>query len=720
MTYFINNSVVIGLNGYPLGAVDAPPPFNADDVRPAPGQSDASYAGQIGLCGTRRDKQRFLRKYLKTHWKVSDIKDVVRQLRIDLQQEPEYSRMIFDGLLSHAGRTEASVEEALLFLSDPFLNTRGAGNYLAVAEHLTREETSPGGRQAFLGGINQALELGLIPCEEIYLIVKTLPGLKAEEKGITKPDRKSLLQCYRGMWDSIGRCTVFSHKDLDKHLVDAWLGELAKLSHQDFFLLARDIILAAHGPDSDETTWTSMFINGWLKLSVDFCPDVDLDFVNSLLAHFNPDVASQCIIHVTESLVCFTSDDQQNKLPLERWQDCLGRLPNISSIAQSRVWVDAEWLKALDANDGLDGTEAKLSASDRVLVRLWILRIFSSSLPGDPPWKRATDFPVFNLFEIHRTMYRKDTDGDFMTGLMKGIHDLNVPSNGLLTMAVDVVTRKYMSDKARTILHELESSDTSLADIFADVNAFNSTKAHLYTAFDRMIRGIDVTSPTFISHCLDLAAAGDSISLWTIIRIIRCHSPLKIALCRSWLPIAHASDMTLERYRPNPRTSEYPDPHAALEFINLLAIALSRAKNISPRRSYALVFWLYRFLMWHSAPIKPSFVRAIYHAGVTRYEREGRKVTRDRYNFILDLVDRFETPEVVKAFRNPYGAATLSEYRYGESYGDRHGGKYGDKSRGKYADKYADEHEDECNGQTWDEYADKYGSEYWEKYEDGY
>ncbi|THC92477.1 hypothetical protein EYZ11_008068 [Aspergillus tanneri] len=162
-----------------------------------------------------------------------------------------------------------------------------------------------------------------------------------------------------------------------------------------------------------------------------------------------------------------------------------------------------------------------------------------------------------------------------------------------------------------------------------------------------MVRQIDITSPSFIDHMVDIARNGDSKRVWTLIRLIRCHTPLKIALSKAWHGIPEPSKRALVRYYPEARSADCPDPHAALEMIHSLAISLSCSKNLSPRRAYSLIHWLYVFLLKHGAPVKPVIVRAMYHAGVIRYRQEGLHVSRTQYTYIMDCVKKAEDPQLV-------------------------------------------------------------------------
>lgn len=664
------------------------------------GGPDVSYPGLQAVCDS--DRLETLWSCLGSNWEVSDIRNAMHQLCIDLRQEPGYSRMIFDRLVRSTNRKRDIIKKAAAFLSDPNLNIRGAGNYLAAVEYLVRSgglNVSSRSR-ALLDVVYRALQLGLIPREEIGLIIRALPGTDVREE-VSKEHIENVATCYRAMWDKIGECTVLSHVDLGKELVDMWLHRLTTvIPNLD---LARDIIAATQSMDSEKCALFSTLIIERLRFPDGLDSDALAAYVDDHLRPFNSDVASTMIIRVTESLISSSGGSRERSALINRWRECLGRLVDVPSIVLSRAWVDTASLDTQETILRFDGTEERgIPISQRVLIRLWILKTFSALLPESSNWNpRATNCHVFNLLYIYRSIIQSGTDGRFLDALMHGIRGLDAPPSGLLATAAHLIKRtkpppmrtlteemhemhvrrqelgresrekafkthwirkdqiepkkgwfkKYMSRKAMETFDQLESPNTPLGTIFADIHAFNSTKEYIYYSFEQLIRQVDITSPFFLRRCIRLAETGDISSIWTTIRILRAHTPLKIALAKSWHPPPSPSQLALVRYHhPPSRSSDSPDPRAALETIHVLAVAFSRAENVHPRRAFGLVAWLYGFLVQHQAPVEPVLVRALYFAGVTRYQRIGKSVAPGRFNYIMDVVRRFETSEVVESF----------------------------------------------------------------------
>ncbi|RDK38846.1 hypothetical protein M752DRAFT_286045 [Aspergillus phoenicis ATCC 13157] len=627
-----------------------PPPipsaYNGDGViedefalgRPSPGRPDMPPDGPDEV-----SRDQYLRRRLRECRTVEAVKRVVRQLDVDLLREPGYSRFIFDHLLSCSRRGELGVDELVSFLDDPQLNIRGARNYLTAVEHIASRGIRHGKWHPLFDNVVQALELGIVPPEELCAIIEAIAKAAPAKTERKRQFPDTVTAMYQAMWDAIGRCDIYGHGDLDEGIVDAWLGALWERNVCDDLPLAKSILLAAQRLEPACCSWATLFLTRWLELPKKLRVGAGEVYASDILSSFKPDLATAAVISTTEFLASNKKD------LLGRWHSCLLQTKDIPQLVSSKAW--------LDVRSRHDITESSLSLQHQIILRIWALRTLSKGLSDGPLWRkdvRATDVPIRRLFGLYESINKNETREDMLSSLMKGIHDLGLPANGLLILAVDMKARNTLTKSARRTLTNMESSSNiSFANIFANLDAYNASTPHFFAKFEQMTRQIDITSPDFISHGLDLARTGDSRSVWTLIRLLRSHTPLKIALSKSWIPIPDPSEKALVRYYPEPRTSDCPDPHAALEMIHLLAVSLACSRRLSPRRSYSLVHWLYVFLVKHNAPVKPAIARALYHAGVERFRREGLRVSLTQYAYIYDVVEEVEGSDVVENLMEP-------------------------------------------------------------------
>ena len=542
-------------------------------------------------------------------------------------------------------RSAADLTQAIKFLDDPFLNTRGSGNYLAAVELFAQKKTKRSNRIAVLNAVIRALELGLVPTEELCLIVKELPNIIVErDKTLGTWDQKALLKHYRALWKAIGRCNILGYRDLDKKVADTWLGQLLNIRG---FRFAEEIIVATHDAGSDNY-WPSAMVMAWLKV-VDG-PDTTLllPSPDRLLRQLDANCAAKCIVNVTELLTLASREGKDRNQQLERWRECLTRLSNINAIASSQTWLDLPLAYTEIPQQGQITSPSHLSIQDQIILRLWALRSLSRSLaPMYNQDIKATDRPIYFLFGLFETTVQ-NTEGSFLADLLRGVQSLDIPYNSLLPLAVDLKLRKLTTKTSRKTLEQLETSKTTLAEVWTKPAEYNGTRVFFYGAFDRMLRRMDLTSPATMEEFLRLAREGDSKSVWSVLRLLGNHTPFKVCLHKAWVPIPHPDEMVLVRYHPGPRDSHCPDPHVAVNLIHQLAVAFSCSPQLPPSRSFHIVHWLYDYLRKHGGPVYPSLVRAMYHAGVVRYRREGRRVSATRYEYIMWIMEKFEGRAFVK------------------------------------------------------------------------
>lgn len=449
------------------------------------------------------------------------------------------------------------------------------------------------------------------------------------------------------MWRAIGRCNILGHGDLDKDIVDSWLEELKSI---EAFRLADDIINATHDASSD-TYWTSTFILEWLdKKRVPENLHIRFHFPVHVFDQLDADYAAKCLIDVTERLVLRRQTQSDQNQQLEQWQGYLMAMSNAPAIGSSRAWSDLPLAYMHNYQETLTAfpSNCSLSVQQQIVMRLWILSSLTRSIaPLHEQIPKATDHAICHLLNLYEKSLSQ-TRGSFLADLLHGIHDLNMPHSALLPLAVDLKLRRLPTYAMRQILQDLETSQTSLAEIWTNSPIYNLVQPFFHGAIEQMLRHLDLTDPQYINECLYIARVGDMKSILSIIRLLQNHIPFKLSLKKAWVPIPHPDEMAIVRYHPGPRDSQCPDPHVAVDFVHQLAITFSCCQQLSPRRSYYLVHWLYIYLLKYGGPIHPSLVRALYHAGIVRYRREGGRISATRYEYVMWIVGQFEGEEIVK------------------------------------------------------------------------
>ncbi|KAJ6070010.1 hypothetical protein N7499_011897 [Penicillium canescens] len=626
-----------GLADHSLGPVT---PFPFSDQNPVPEPSDfrVSNASSEPIKTDYKRNEQLLEEFLSgSDWGIDDARDFTRRLRIDLQREPRYSRQIFERLLA---RSDRNLTEAIAFLDDPFLNTRGSGNYVAAVEIFVRGQEKVAKRTAVLDAINRALELGLISTDEICKIITALPNIViARKRTLASGNQKKLLKHYQAMWKAIGSCNILGYHDLDRNIVDVWLGELLSIRSFEF---AEEVIIETHDAGS-RSQWPSLLVQTWLEAMGEAELETNLPYPDKIFTQLDVNCAADCIIRVTESLLSSSANRLSRNRMIQRWKDCLSRITAVWTVAESQVWFDFP-LPSVQASQ--DQAPLNLSTQRQIVLRLWLLRNISRSMgPMYSKVARTTDRPIsslLNLFEL----VAQSKNGSLFTDLMREIHALDLPCNSLLPLALNTKGKNAITKTTRDTLWRLETAQLSLAEIWTNPSIYKGVQRLFHGTFEDMFQRMNLTNPATVDEFLHLARTGNSQSIWSVLRIINNNTAFKLCLNKAWMPIPHPDEKVLVRYHP-PQT-EYPEPHAAVDLINKLAIAFSCCETLSPCQAYHMVHWLYNFLRRHSGPVDPMLCRALYHAGVTRYRRDGGYVSATRYEYILWIIRKFEGPEVAK------------------------------------------------------------------------
>ncbi|KAL4932630.1 class I SAM-dependent methyltransferase [Aspergillus undulatus] len=578
-------------------------------------------------------KETNLRKYRTT----IALRDALRHVDIDLRQEPSYSRLLFDRLTSRRDRLPATQKELISFLDDPHLNVPGAENYLRVMELYYSGEAPMGKQHPLFGTVLRAVKLGSISPKEMAGIINRIADLTRAAAGDKAKNGELLTRLYERLWHAIGKCDVYGHQDLDEPMIDTWLGALFENGTADDFCLAKEILLAADCDVSFSSSWLSEFLTRWFHDADCSNSELDAEYIIEFLRPFHPDVVSDSLISVTEGLLT------SNKTHLlGTWGSCLAGLHNASAIASSRAWTHIRVHH--DGTSSLLFNHPPTSPRHLIIQRLWILYMVKSSMiPHQVRSPGSVNPTIKSLYRMYESA-RRDSYDDLWTSLTKGIQDLDLPFD-LEAMAEDLRTGRNMSATMRQTLQRHSHLPLTFEEIFKDIHTFNSARAAFLPNMARLINRIDITSPGFREHAIHLARTGNTLDVWNLIRILRMHTPAKIALSFSWKSPANFTDQSLVT---RPRRATEPDPDEVLDIIHALAAAFACSPQISPRRAFQLVHWLYSFVVRHGGPIRPPLAYG--------------RVSVIKAHYIWRIVEQVEGPEALGALMGQAEEVGCSDY----------------------------------------------------------
>ncbi|KAL5343631.1 hypothetical protein BJX70DRAFT_353040 [Aspergillus crustosus] len=241
---------------------------------------------------------------------TGELEEVVRELKIDLRQDSSYSRLLFECLCSKVDQLMVHPSELKAFLDNPHLNTTGSGNHLeAVMRYLCGSTES---RDLRLGlastpsayvqdGIMRALELGRIYSGELKAIINAL----AKSESLyhrDHPKATRISRIYRDMWKHIGLCGVYGHKDMDKTLVETWLGALLERCQRTDMSLVLSILLGTANHVADKGVWVQRFISHWFGSNY-VHSQVSIYRLAAFLKPFHPDLIATSVTCIQRALL---------------------------------------------------------------------------------------------------------------------------------------------------------------------------------------------------------------------------------------------------------------------------------------------------------------------------------------------------------------------------------------------------------------------------------
>ncbi|PYI18451.1 hypothetical protein BO99DRAFT_335392 [Aspergillus violaceofuscus CBS 115571] len=608
-----------------------------------------------------------LRTRLETCPSLEEVTSLINAMDINLQHEPGYSRIIFNHYFSRFAQGESNAQELSLFLDHRTLNTPGAGNFPVVTKYIVQPATDSQERAVLFASILRAIRVGAIVPSELLQVIGTLQKLSDVVVATTDwPTAETqhngpsgVMEAYQKICDVLDSTAQGGkYENLDEDTANLWLEIIWERNVLAELRLAHRILAHARHLRSTCAFWGPRFIIRWLELPDELRDEIDPSFTTLLFHRLHFNAVGATIISVTEYLVL-----AQKQHLLSRWHDCLTSVPTVRDIPKAEAWVDARsQIPATSSHSGL-------SVQQRFLLRLWVFRALNLSHAAGPtqdkkPYMIGTRHLLHNapalpiekggarmlsLYQAFRTNYKKK---DLVSSLLDDARELELPANGLTILALSYRTKNALNKTTRAALKALETSKVSFSDLFRDSETPYTLLLQFAPAILKIAQEIDIESPFFMERALELARTGNRSEVQLLFRIFDWHVPLKIALAKAWQPPPDPSQHALLVYEPRDKR-KYPDPHAALNMINTVAVALSCSQHLTPRQSYRLVQWLYVYLVRHQAPVQPVIVRAMYHAGVVRARQMRGMFCETQFKYIMRKVQEVESPEVVRALRNP-------------------------------------------------------------------
>lgn len=608
------------------------------------------------------------------------------------------------------------VRELLDFLDDSSLNIYGMGNYGELFELLRDAGFDAVYTIKLIDNTTKAIGLGLIPVREISQILRLLPAsICGRDSPRHLLETETLAKAFNDIWDALQSCSVFKLHEIDHELLEPWVDQLMAFDDIRFLRLAKRILVAYHDSITSLSYSMSLRAlnvlsshrtvdQGILAIylgqalmrgdnaSLSYAKDVILTYhryepvpsnsiadlllqylinpqistdlgdgvaqiLPDLFRQLNTDITTEYIVMITERLAFAKREDPARDHALKVLRNCLLHIDR-PTILSSKGWSELKEDDSLGASKGL-----------RVALRIWTWIALSTT-----PHRRlakphsdhihqksvyAAGMSMLKLFDNVTTSIKwqsHENRTELLPKLVTGLQQLDVPSNQVLKKVYALLSRKEITNLSTLqSFQKLEEGRMTLEQAALQRNVFNSTKSYLLSSHLRVIRNVDVTSPDFLDNMVQMIEK-DNNKIRDMIFLISLHTPLQVALAMASTRNAGHIPNT-KRIRAILRLESkgkqlYLDPNACVSFIHLLASSIAVSDKVSPRAAFNLVTYLYYYLIKYNGPVKPNFVRAMYHCGITRFIEARLRVSGVQEDYILKVVQRHEEPEAARALMN--------------------------------------------------------------------
>ncbi|KAK2750569.1 hypothetical protein FQN57_002640 [Myotisia sp. PD_48] len=582
---------------------------------------------------------------------LDDVRQFIRHHSINLNEQPSFSRILFDRLLSsNLASNTWKVSDTHEFLADPALNPFHSGNFVALVDYLVSLPSDQDILDKHITCIKRAFSLGMIPADDIGKILLQLPHIKLPNGPLELLNAHDLALYYKDLWDGLASCAVSKPSDVGASVLSAWLDILLRIEPSRNSIATSELIAATlislgqlNGHQIPELVLTRLdfTITNPSSPSEPYWPlqkslYISLSATNKILREVPPDSAVSTILKITDLLASSSRYIERRAQRLEFWAWILLRLIKMNPVLFSGAWDLPS-----------SSSQPEMTKEGRqYFLRLWILKLLGTRRRGyvNSNQRRRDLFESY-ISAIDRIPIAGDeSQSDHSLAILQQLGD-EFRNSGLpythtvFTAVARIKCRRQLGVGSS----DLATITPAALELFHDYEKFQLSGLINTPIFKYMVNSIDITEPMFVEQILAYTESG-ALNRGTLISLLQRHTPLQLALAKARRGRTKEPGENVAKY--NADGMLILDPHACLDLINSMALIFACSENDSYLKTWKLTHWCYKFLVAHNAPVSPILVRAMYYAGVRRYKDAGKNVPSQRYKFILRLVAEVEGPGV--------------------------------------------------------------------------
>ena len=608
---------------------------------------DKSIAARLQYDGYT-DQEVAIRARLKFTNNAKEIRHLLREVSFDQVHTSRFFELAYDHIFDAKWHPELLAE----YFLDPILNPPGSKNYHNLS--TTLRDAPLWVARRVLRAVCDAAHLGLVPYDAMRQTIQILPAtfLNRDTMQLERNGSAFVNKFYRELVHAISTSNVVSLEILGQESLQTVLQHFRSTTPTD---------------ENIETWWSIRQLLGKSEPQVasdiclyllDTCRDLSLDpkRTTRFLQRLPANIAAMCLSDTTTNLVAAANTDKVNVKKLRVWKNIIR---HISPQSSTKILLQ---LKQIYVE-----TTAKLSDRASLSAFAWIVCTLCTKRPSTRQTSTAVRLQesleapssilsyqkisgkylstILNLESQFVRVFRpgnSDAHTSVLEQVVNTLKQLHLPLSTPNLSFMGFLGGKNLRIRSNDsdVLKELHQvQGQNFQKLLLDDDLYHFARSHRVDRLQQLSSEINKDLRSFFNQAEELIKT-DPMSTKLISRVLRHNLPLQRALARrdnkrsrvppSIVPL-HLGDFSIS-------------PEQASNAISRLTCLLAVKLDSSPRTAFKKVFWFYQFLSRLRVEIDPMISRALWHAGVTRWEELG--LTKTRFHFVLNKVREIEGDEV--------------------------------------------------------------------------
>ena len=570
---------------------------------------------------------------------IEDIRVLLR-----LAPLPDRFRMAFKQLLNG----DYSTNDFALLLEDRARLCPQHQCHLQIVRHLG---SIPDVRcKRLLSLLEVEIENDRIQKKELNALIRLIPKILFKASGSRLGSE--MAQTFLRLLSSIEKSQALSFQDIEESSIKTILSSTMTMCTYGYEtpLLARLITLWP----KQSYTKSSEIISSWLKVIGKSAQSKTKNLLTAQVAGFlkrlDPEAFARVVVMTSEAILSSAMHDSDQVSEVREWTTVLkGISARGKELLTSSFWLD------IPKKGG-----TALSSTQSAYIRMWaVSHIAASNI------RVRTSEKHLSLLSSLLHQYRQSlpSKADLKEMIFLSAQSLPVRSADLLSMLSGFAFPGSAPIEAPSRVH----SDLSafLADAMPALQndrIYKTQKTHFNSILTMVAERINVNLPQFAEYAHHMIK-NDKLSMRIFVRLLRSNTPFKLSLFMAKNPYhdepasppatkLHKSKsrrrQQIAKAEPPSFSIQAPFPMQCLATLMSLARSFAVSPVISPRQAYRKVRWIYLFLHSHGGPISPELIRALHHAGITRYKAVGMNPLPIQEKWIWEKVVEVEGEEVAR------------------------------------------------------------------------